>query len=246
MKKIKKGLLVVLTAASFIACKKNDLPSNITLEATKTSSIKKGEPVMFTFLSAPSGTINWSINPSTSTQINTSGNQASILFGQKGNYIVTANSGNFTASKTVTVSDTLFTGNNGNNNVPPKTLPFSAGETIKITAVRIDSGAYSGLVFSALTSNSYNCLSSFLISTFTSSANSYGINYTGVSIPGDCTNGTSKAGAYSYLYPVAAGSNILTINFNGTTYTGTIVKSGNSYTIKWNYTTGVIISPTNL
>ncbi len=247
MKKVKILTLGLLLTIGFMACKKNDTIGTAGLDATKTSLVKKGEPVLFT-LSQPAGsTVNWSVNPSANTQINASGNQASIMFGAKGNYVVTAVAGNVSASRSVSVSDSSYTGGgSGGGGTPSTTLSFSAGEVIKITASRMDSGSASGLILSALTTNSYTCLSNSLLSTFTSGTNSYGINFTGVSVPAGCTAGTAKAGGFSYLYPVASGTSTLTINFNGTTYSGTIVKTGNSYTINWPYTTGVIISPTSL
>ncbi len=243
MKRAKILTLGLLLAIVFMACNKNDTPDNVSLDATKTSLIKKGEPVVFTLSQSAGNTVNWSVNPSANTQINTNGNQASIMFGAKGNYVVSAVAGNISASRPVSVSDSTYTGGGG---TPPTTLVFSAGESIKITASRIDSGSTSGLILSALTTNSYTCLSNSLLTSFTSGTNSYGVNFTGVSVPGSCTTGTAKAGGFSYLYPVASGTNTLTINFNGMTYSGTIVKTGNSYTINWAYTTGVTISPTSL
>ena len=232
----------------FIACKKNDATTTTSnLDASKTSSIKKGEPVSFTLSQVPTGTVvNWSVSPSTNTQINASGNKASILFGLKGNYTVRAVSGSATATTNVSVSDSVYIPGGSGGPSAPSTLPFSSGETINITASRIDSGSTSGLILSALTSNSYTCLENSLLSTYSSNGNSLSIAYTGVSVPAGCTTGTAKATAFSYFYPIESGTNTLSINFNGSTYSGTIVKTGNNYTINWNYKTGVIISPTSL
>lgn len=245
MKKVTIAVLGFLFAISFVACKKTDVPGNANLEASKTSSIQKSEPVLFTLSQVAAGSsVNWKVSPSANTLISANGNQASIKFAQKGNYTVTAVSGSITASSSITVLDSVYTG--GQNQTPATILPFSAGEVIKITASRIDSGSTSGLLFSVITTNSYTCLSNSLKSSFTSGANNYGINFTGVSVPGGCTTGTAKAGSFIDLYPIASGTNTLTINFKGTNYTGTIVKTGNNYTINWAYTTGVTIIPNSL
>ncbi len=244
MKKVKILAIGLLIATGFLACKKNDDTVSANLDATKTTFIKRGEPVIFTFSQSATNGVTWSVSPSANTQINASGNKASIMFGAKGSYVVTAVTGNISASRSVSVSDSTYY--TGGGETPPTTVPFTTGESIKITASRIDSVSTSGLILSALTANSYPCLSNSLLSTFTTGTNSYGINFTGVSVPGGCTTGTAKAGGFNYLYPVAGGTNILTINFNGTVYSGTIVKTGNSYTINWPYTKGVTISPTSL
>lgn len=245
MKKVTIAVLGFLFAVSFVACKKNDVQGNANLEASKTSSIQKSEPVLFTLSQVATGsTVNWSVSPSANTQISASGNQASIKFAQKGNYTVTAVSGSITASSSITVLDSVYT--DSVSQKPPTLLPFSAGEVIRITASRIDSGSTSGLLFSALTTNRYTCLSNSLKSSFTSGANNYGINFTGVSVPAGCTTGTAKAGSFNDFYPIASGTSTLTINFNGTNYTGSIVKTDTIYTINWADTTRITITPNSL
>jgi hypothetical protein len=247
MKKMKIPFLFLISAAGLIACQKENSVTQVALEASKTSSIKRGEPVVFILPQAPAGsTVQWSVSPNTNTQINTSGNQASILFGSKGSYRVTAISANITASREVTVSDSTYTGGGNTGGTPASTLPFSAGETIKINLSRIDSGMTAGLGLAAITTNSYTCLNNSLLSTLSTATNSYSIDYTGVYVPADCTSGTAKAAGFNHIYPVSIGTNNLTIKVNGTVYSGTIVKSGNQFTIHWPYTTGVTISPTSL
>ena len=247
MNKLKIATLGFLMTIGMIACKKNDATTTSNLDASKTSSIAKGEPVSFTLSQVPAGTtVNWSVSPSSNVQINSSGNKASILFGLKGNYTVRGVYGSTSATANVSVSDSVYIPGGSGGPSAPSTLPFSNGETINITASRIDSGSTSGLILSALTTNSYTCLENSLLSTYRSNGNSLSIAYTGVSVPAGCTTGTAKATAFSYFYPLASGTNTLSIIFNGTTYSGTIVKTGNNYSIHWSYTSGVIISPTSL
>jgi hypothetical protein len=125
-------------------------------------------------------------------------------------------------------------------------MPFSNGDQIVITASKLDSGASSSLVFVAETKNSYVCTSNTLSFQFSSDAASYyNVDYTGVSKPSDCTTGTSQASS-TVSFEQTAGTRALNITFNGKTYSGTITKTGDKFTINWNYTSGVTISPTNL
>lgn len=238
------GLLFMLGT---ISCKKDAEPAKdiAPLEVSKTGSVRKGEPVVFALSDSLAGNVvEWHVRPATNVQINPDGNKASILFGQKGNYTVIAVSGDVVGGGIVSVSDTVYTGDNGGTTATA--LPLTADEVIKITVSRIDSISSSGLIFSAQTTNTYACLGNSLISETHTGTGSFTINYTGVNVPAGCAGGTAKAGGFNYLYTVGAGSTTLTINVNGTNYTGTIVKTGNSYTINWPDTEGVIIHPTSL
>ncbi len=114
MKKAVIPFLSILFAVCLYACKKDTAgTSNTSLDATKTSSILKGEPVVFSMSQAVTGdSVRWSVNPSDFAQINTSGNSASIMFGSKGNYTVTGVSGATVATSIVSVTDSVYTGGN--------------------------------------------------------------------------------------------------------------------------------------
>ncbi len=125
-------------------------------------------------------------------------------------------------------------------------MPFSNGDQITITASKLDSGTSSSLVFVAETKNSYTCVNNSLSFTFSSDAASYyNVDFTGVSRPADCTSGTSQASS-TVSFEQTDGTRALNITFNGKTYSGTITKASDKFTINWNYTSGVTISPTNL
>ena len=242
MKKVTTPFLVLLAAISFVACKKDSMVNAVSLDATKTSAIKKGEPVVFTLSGAPAGsTVNWSVTPTANVQINQTGNKASLLFGKAGNYEVTANTGSLTARGNVTVSDSAYTGGGG---ITYTLVPLN-GDQIKLTPSRIDSGSTSGLIIYAITSNSYNCLNNFLVTGLNVTGADYVINYSGVNVPdaANCTSGQSKSAGMSYMYPVTDGNYVFKVVLNGTTYTGAFVKSGTTYTFTWPYTSGVTISP---
>jgi len=225
------------------ACKKDSNSSEkASLAVSKTSGVKIGEPVQFTLSPDSVKTVTWSVSPSTNSIINATGNHAAISFGAKGNYTITAADGAIITSAIVSVNDSVYI----LGAAKATTVPFSSGDQIKIKASRVDSGAVSGLIFSAQTVNSYPCTDNSLLAAISADANGYTINYSGVSVPNSCTLGTVPSGGFSNLYPISMASSTLTINVSGKAYSGTIVKTGNSYTISWPYTTGVTISPTSL
>jgi len=248
MKKVSTPFLGLLFSIFIFACKKDGstTTSNSSLDATKTSSISKGEPVVFSLAQALTGDpVSWSVNPAEFAQINSSGNTASIMFGSKGNYTVTATSGATGATSVVSVTDSIYNGGDIGN-TPSSTLPLLSGEVIKISVIRLDTNAVSGLAFVTQTTNNYTCLSNSLNSETTSDANGFTIKFTGVNVPGGCTGSEAKARGFNYLYPVTNNSNKLTIVLNGTTYNGTITKTAGGFTIDWPNSTGVTISPTSL
>jgi hypothetical protein len=119
MKKSAILILSFLLAICISACKKDSTDTgNPTLEASKTSSIKKGEPVVFTLPQTMAGSsVNWRVSPEANTQLNTGGNIASVLFGAKGTYTVTAEAGTTIATSSVSVTDSVYTG--GDAPLPP-------------------------------------------------------------------------------------------------------------------------------
>ncbi|MEP6948298.1 MAG: hypothetical protein ABI863_03440 [Ginsengibacter sp.] len=239
MKRIIIPALSAILFMSIASCKKENSATATTgasLTASKTSSIKKGESVLFTLNNSAGASVNWHVSPATSAQVNATGANASVMFASGGTYTITAVSGGSTDSSIVTVSDSVYA-----PPVPNSTLPFTGNEQINIKVYKLDSAAYSGLILFAQTTNSYTCLSNYLIGDLTTGTNAYTIDFAGVSVPAGCTPGTAKAGTFEYFIPMAEGSNTLTISFNGTTYTGSIVKAGSIYTINWSYTSGVTI-----
>lgn len=249
MKKASTPFLGLLFSIFIFACKKDNsttTTNNSSLDATKTSSISKGEPVVFSMAQAVSGDpVNWTVNPGEFAQINTSGSTASIMFGSKGNYTVTASSGATVQTSVVSVNDSVYTGGDIGNS-PSSTLSLVSGELIKISVIRLDTNAVSGLAFVTQTTNSYTCLSNSLNSETTSDANGFTIKFTGVNVPGGCTGSEAKARGFNYLYPITNNSNKLTIVLNGTIYNGTITKTAGGFTIDWPNSTGVTISPNSL
>jgi len=239
---MKKMILPALSAILLMtaSCSKDPVSNTSPLQVSKTTDIKKGEPVLFSFPKY-GDTILWNIKPATTAKVSVTGSIATVKFGQKGTFTVVATSGSVRDSAVVHIDDSVYT-------PPPAAtiLPFSTGEQLAITVSKVDSGANSGLIFYALTQNSYTCIANYLVSDFSLANNAYTIDFKGIFVPGNCTAGTAKAGAFRYLLPMANGTNTLTIKLNNTTYTGSIVKAGSNYTINWSYTSGVTISPSTL
>ena len=239
---MKKLILPSLVAmlVTMAACTKDPVNNSSVLQASKTTAIKKGEPVLFSF-SNTQDTIQWNIKPATTAQLNADGSYATIKFGRRGTFTIVATSGTKADSTVVNVEDSVYT--------PPAgatLLPFSTGEQVIITVSKLDSGASSGLIFYAHTQNGYTCLANYLSSDFNLAGDAYNIDFKGVSVPAGCTAGTARAGAFEYLLPMTDGTHALTIKLNNTTYTGSVVKAGSNYTINWSYTSGVTISPSTL
>lgn len=249
MKNVTVLFLFLIMLSCFWACKKDqsvDINNTGTsLDASKTSAIKKGEPVVFTFPGASANdTIHWSVTPSANVQINISGNKASVLFGLAGKYAVAAHSGGITASMDVSVNDTAYTGGQG---VTYSTVALT-GDEIMLTPSRIDSGSYSGLIIYASTKNNYNCLNNFLSSSLSANGADYTIDYAGVSIPdaANCTSGQIKSVGTSFIYPIEDGTHAFKVKLNGTVYTGSFTKNGKNYTFNWGYASGITIAPTTI
>ncbi len=243
MKKIITGTLSLLIMMCIVACKKDNAVNNQGLVASKTSSVKKGEPVPFSFPSVPaSSAVKWSVSPSIHTQVAANGNQAIIRFLEKGSFVVTATFNGAMASQSVSVTDSSYTEDTATGTI----LPITPDDVVKISVARIDSGSTSGLLFTAKTSNAYICANNSMTTETEFSTTSITLKYTGVNVPVGCNSGTAYPIGSSSIYPVSSGSNILNVVLNGITYSGTIVKTGNSYTINWPDTGKVMISPTSL
>ena len=90
------------------ACTKDPVNNTSNLVASKTTDIKKGEPVLFTY-SNTADSIVWKVTPASTAQITASGSYASIKFGSNGTFTVLATSGNKKDSSIVHVEDSIFT-----------------------------------------------------------------------------------------------------------------------------------------
>jgi hypothetical protein len=243
---MKTKILIAAFAAlllGFTSCKK-DTDANIqtSLDASKTSDIKLGEPVVFKLAEADaSAIVNWTVTPNTEVQIQPSGKTASILFGNPGSYSVSAISGNIKGRTDVMVEDSIYNpGGVGTATYEPLT-----GDQIFITVTRYDSMGISGLDFRYITEKKYNCLNHTLLVENIFSGQDLKIDFKSVYIPSEefCTAGEDYASGGTAWYPVDEGIHGLQVVLDGQTYTGSFVKSGSTFTFSWPYSSGVILTP---
>jgi hypothetical protein len=244
---MKTKMLIVAIATlmvGFTSCKKdkNEPASTLSgVDASKTSKIKKGEPVNFKFSQAPEGSnVQWTVAPFNDVQINASGNTASILFSSAGSYTVSATFGNVKGSTNVSVMDSIYNPGGGTPTYEPLT-----GDQIFITVSATDSMGISGLIFRYITEKKYNCLNHTLLFDNNFSGQNLQVVFNSVFIPSEvyCTAGEDYASGGTGWYPIADGSHGFEVILDGNTYTGSFVKNGGTYTFTWPYTSGVTITP---
>jgi hypothetical protein len=243
---MKTKILIAAFAAfllGFSSCKKDtDVNIQSGLDASKTSDIKLGEPVVFKLSEADaSGIVNWTVTPNTDVQIQPSGKTASILFGNPGSYSVSAISGNVKGRTDVIVEDSIY--NPGGGGTP--TYEPLTDDQMFITVTRYDSMGISGLDFRYITEKKYNCLNHTLLVDNIFSGQDLKIDFKSVFIPSEefCTAGEDYASGGTAWYPVQDGSHGLQVVLDGQTYSGSFLKSGSTFTFTWPYSSGVTLTP---
>jgi len=227
----------------FTSCNKDENePTLQGVNASKTSEIKKGEPVNFTFSQAPeTSPVQWSVLPDDDSQVIASGNTASVLFSNAGSYTVNAIYGALNGSVNVIVEDSVY--NPGGGDTP--TYEPLTGDQIYITVARYDSMGISGLDFRYITEKKYNCLNHNLLIDNIFTGQDLKVDFKSVFIPSEefCTPGEDFASGGTAWYPVEEGSHGFEVVLDGVTYTGSFVKSGSIYTFTWPYNSGVTLTP---
>jgi len=243
---MKTKILIAAMAAlllGFTSCNKDENEQTLAgIDASKTSKIKKGEPVNLTFSRAPDeSAVQWSVAPDNDVQINASGNTASVLFSEAGTYTINAIYGALKGSIDVSVLDSIYNPGGGDT---PIYEPLT-GDQIFITVARYDSMGISGLDFRYITEKKYNCLNHTLLLGNIFSGQNLKVVFNCVFIPSGefCTPGEDYASSGTAWYPVEEGSHAFEVFLDGITYTGSLVKSGSTYTFTWPYTSGVTITP---
>ena len=239
-------MLIVAIATlmlGFTSCNKDkNEPTLSGVNASKTSKIKKGEPVDFKFSQAPEGsTVQWTVAPFNDVQINASGNSASILFSNAGRYTVSATFGKVRGSADVSVLDSIY--NPGGGGTP--TYEPLKGDHIFITVSKTDSMGFSGLIFSYITENKYQCLNHDLLFDNNFSEQNLQVVFKSVMIPSAdfCSSGEDYAYGGTVWFPIADGNHGFEVVLDGKTYIGSFVKSGTTFTFTWPYSSGVTITP---
>jgi hypothetical protein len=243
---MKTKMLIAVFAAlllGFTSCNKNENEQTVLgVNASKTSSIKKGEPVIFTFSQAPAqSAVQWNVLPDNDVQITSSGNSASILFGDSGFYSVNAIYGALKGNVDVIVEDSVY--NPGGGDTP--TYKPLTDDQIFITVTRYDSMGISGLDFRYNTEKKYNCLNHTLLLDNNFTGQDLKVDFKSVFIPSEefCTPGEEHASGGTAWYPIEEGSHGFVVVLDGNTYTGSFVKSGATYTFTWPYNSGATLTP---
>ena len=215
---MKTKMIIVTFAAlllGFTSCKKDsNEPTLQGVNASKTSEIKKGEPVNFTFSQAhETSPVEWSVVPDDDAQIMASGNTASVLFSNSGSYTVNAIYGALKGSVDVIVEDSVYNPGSGE---PPTYEPLT-GDQIFITVTRYDSMGISGLDFRYITEKKYNCLNHTLLFDNIFSGQDLKVDFKSVFIPSEefCTAGEDYASGGTAWYPIEEGSHGFEVVLDG-------------------------------
>lgn len=239
MKPKKLLLLLTVVLVALVSCNQMEEVTSTTLDASKTSNIKKGEPVIFKFNNIPDGSVVvWKVTPEEGVDINANAGIASVLFSKAGNYNINATYANAVVKANVVVIDSVY------NPTVNSLTPLINGETLNVTAIINDSSSVGkpdillSLVFS--TSNKYNCLNNFLLTRvdpFTGI-----ISFDGVFTPDSrfCSAGEKTAQGVVTLNPDPnSKSNKLEIVLDGTPYKGYYYVSNKQLYVYWPYQSGI-------
>jgi hypothetical protein len=241
---IQKKLFLFLSLASFllISCNQIETAASSTVDASKVSNIKKGEPVIFKFSSIPdSSDVVWKVTPEDGATLKADGSKASALFSLAGSYSINANYKNAVVQTNVVVIDSVYT---------PTVNTLTAlvnGETLSATATINDSSSVGKtdivLILTFTTTNKYSCLNNFLVSKKDPLTGI--ISFEGVFTPDSkfCSAGEKVAEGSVTLNPNAASTtNTLEILLGGTTYKGYYYVSNKQLYVYWPYTDGILFT----
>ena len=239
-----KKLLLFLSLASFllISCNQIENVVSFTMDASKTSNIRKGEPVIFKFNSIPdSSNVVWQVMPEEGVTLKADGSKASALFSIAGSYSINATYANAVVKTNVLVIDSVY------NPTVNSVTPLVSGETLNVTAIINDSSSVGKadilvtLVFT--TSSKYNCLNNFLLSK--QDLLSGIISFDGVFTPDSrfCSAGEQEAQGSITLNPdPTAETNKLEISLGANTYKGYYYVRNKQLYVSWAYTSGIIFT----
>lgn len=231
---------IFLIAVILTACKSNvitDPVETTSLEVSKTSHIKKQEPVVFKVNNpANNSNVTWTISPAQNTEMKTNGNVASALFHKAGSYTVKGVVGNVEVSKVLQVIDSVY--------IPPVSaatrIPLKENEKLKVTYAVNDSSA-SGkpdiilLLLNFTTTQKYPTKNNYLL---TSMASPNHLIIHGVYVPEIQfqTNDVSEASGGCVFRPVpGAKSNLITIEMSGVKYQGYYYVDNKQLYVNWQH-----------
>jgi hypothetical protein len=255
MRHVKKASLgVFLLFLAVTSCNKDSNHSGNGAQLSLSStSLQRGQPLLIsTALSDNNTTIRWSLHPSNGTTIMPSKNHAEALFGLAGHYGITASY--YSASDStkaydsstaqIVVSDTIYA------SPPPATTDSLTLAGDELTLVPV-SATDTSLIILAKTTRLYNCIPYLTaFGTAVYPGRSLYFDFRGILVvegKGDCAGVQNPAVSYvPFATPLIPGSYELTATLNGVDYSGSLTVTDTYYQFNWNYTSGIIISPTTL
>jgi hypothetical protein len=242
-------IICVVLGGLITGCKKN---SSSSLAATKPAvmlsktTVARGEPLIASVSDlSTSAIIRWKIFPTPGTMLSPSRDQATVFFGNRGSYQLTAvvysDSTNPVATDSstspVTVSDSVYT--------PPPPVQSDtsalAGDAIQIEPVTCtDTG---GLILAVQTVNLYSCYPqlNYYFSQVGNTIELYCLSVS--SMIQSCGGAMNTAKAVVLGQAPANGVYNFNVILNTATYRGTLTVTDQTYTFSWPYTSGVTLSP---
>ena len=236
----KKLLFLSLASLVLISCNQLENVATSTLNASKSSNIKRGEPVVFKFSNIPdSSCVVWKVTPEEGVTLNANGSKASALFTIAGSYSINATYANAVINTNVVVTDSVY------NPAVNSLTPVVSGDTLKVEAIINDTSTVGEtdvwvlLIFT--TTYKYDCLNNSLLSSIDPMTGL--ISFSGVFTPDSKFGSTGKKVAEGsvILNPdPTSRMNRLEISFGGITYKGYYYVSNKQLYIYWPYTDGII------
>ncbi|MBP1676019.1 MAG: hypothetical protein H6Q20_578 [Bacteroidetes bacterium] len=238
--KVLYALCITVIVSVLYSCSENNSASGL-IEASKTSRIKKGEPVVFKVNSSETDSVTWKVTPATNTLLTAGKLTASVTFGAKGTYEIAAVSKTESVSVKVSVIDSLFNPGSGSQNLTPKAL---TGDVITIIPSAVDSLGTRALSLMAVTTKKYDCFGNYLISTTDFSNKVITISFSGVYVPESCNSAEQKTAiAYLFIQSITEGDYQIKVHTNGNSYSGLLNYSNKKFTFTWPDTKEIVISP---
>jgi hypothetical protein len=250
MKNLTFAIITLLFAFFIISgCSKIEDPANNgSIIATKTT-VKINEPDSLVFVGATStDTTQWTVTPAGFHHFTSQKNAARIVFTKAGSYTVSAtHTGLLPGSIVIKVSTDSIP-----NPADTTTYVPLTGDQITLTASYYKSATSdtAGFSFMARTQNNYCSNGIFRINATVDASNNYTINLLNIQEPKVC-RGTSdhpvNSNGFNFAKgPLVNGTYPLKVTLNGTIYNGHIVVTAATITFDWNYTSGVLITPSVL
>jgi len=237
-------LLLFFSLASLvlISCNQTENVVSSTLEASKTSNIRKGEPVVFKFSNIPdSSNVVWKVTPENGVTLTANGSKASTLFNVAGSYSINATYSNAVVKTNVLVIDSVY------SPIVNTLTPLVSGETLNVKSIINDSSSVGKadvlVILEFTTSNKYNCLNNYLLSKVDPLTGI--ISFDGVFTPDSrfCSAGEKEAqGSITINSDTITTAHNLEISLGGISYKGHYHVSNKQLYLYWPYTNGIIFT----